>query len=134
VGVRPIEESVSLTVAGIYQRIKNYELTVALKPDPRLFLQGLSEDERAALETQRFAPTALGQVEALMQGLPVMVPKWYVGGRSYPEVRGWHPYSHGRVKWFIVTADDKITPGGNDGSGFPSERSLKHAARRAGYR
>ncbi len=55
---------------------KDYELRIALKPDPRLLLGDLPPNERAALEAQTYAPTALGQVAELMQDLPVTVPRW----------------------------------------------------------
>ncbi|VEG39405.1 Uncharacterised protein [Mycolicibacterium flavescens] len=101
---------VGLRIPGLYRRIKTYELAVSLRPDPRLVIGDVSAEERAALASQAYAPTALNQVESLRHNLPVTVPRWYIGGRSYPEVNGWHPYDNRRVDLFIVFPNDDISP------------------------
>ena len=94
--------------AGLYEKVRAKELLVALSPDPRLKLEGLTEGERAALESQKYAPTALGQVRELLEHRPVRVPRWYFGGRSSPEVRDWTQYDSGEHQWFIVGPDDVL--------------------------
>ena len=130
-GVRSFDEPVGLYVPGLYERIKNYELQVALRPDPRVStISDPDERERVAATAPRYSPTALNQVDALMSGLPIVVPRSYVGGRSYREFHGWPPYDGRRIKWFIVTSDDRVMPGGDGDGGFMSERTLRRAAQR----
>jgi hypothetical protein len=75
-----------------------------------LKLEGLSERERTALETQKLAPTALGQTEALLERNPVRVPRWYLGGRTSPEAKDWPIHTDVHHPWFIVGPDDLLTP------------------------
>jgi hypothetical protein len=101
----------SLRVPGIYKKIRDRELTLAFSPDPRLLLGDLPPHEREVLETQKYAPTVLYQVEELLERKPVRLPRWLLGGRiTCPEARGWAPYEDQRHDWFILSADDTLTP------------------------
>jgi hypothetical protein len=120
---------VSFHASGTYETIRSKELRTAMRPDPRLLLGDLPPDERAALETQRFAPTAIGQVQQLLNREPVSAPAWYFG-RSFPEARDWLK-DHREVTWVLVWPDDTIMPGGGGNGGCPSERTVKRAAHRA---
>jgi hypothetical protein len=101
----------TLRVDGLYERIRSRELKLALSPDPRLLLGDLPAHERAVLETQKFSPTVLRQVQALMDRQPIRVPRWMLGGRTTcPQARGWAAYASGRYDWFTLTPDDVLTP------------------------
>jgi hypothetical protein len=101
----------TLRVEGLYDKIRNRELKLALSPDPRLSLGDLPPDERAALERQTFSPTVLYQVEELLNYAPVRLPRWLLGGNvTCPQARGWRPYEDRRHDWFILTRDDVLTP------------------------
>ena len=107
---RSIGNGQSLRVGGLYEKIRAKELKLALSPDPRLLLGDVPPHERAALETQKYSPTVLYQVEALLAHRPVRVPRWWLGGRMVPEAKGWAPYQDRRHQWFTLTADDVLTP------------------------
>jgi hypothetical protein len=47
---------VGFYVQGIYERIRAKESLTALSPDPRSKLDGLTDRERAVLESQKYAP------------------------------------------------------------------------------
>jgi hypothetical protein len=100
----------SLHVPGLYETIRDRELTLALSPDPRLLLGDLTPHERAVLESQRFAMTVLGQTEALLARQSVRLPRWWLGGRTVPEARGWAPYEDRRHDWFVLSPDDMLVP------------------------
>jgi hypothetical protein len=101
----------SLHVEGLYDKIRNRELTLALRPDPRLALSDVPPDERAALERREFSPTVLYQVEELLNYEPVRLPRWLLGGNvTCPQARGWRPYESRRHDWFILTRDDVLVP------------------------
>jgi hypothetical protein len=101
----------SLHVPGIYKKIRDRELKLAFSPDPRLSLGDLPPDERAALESQKFSPTVLYQVDELLAYRPVRLPRRLLGGNvTCPEARGWAPYDNRRHEWFILTHDDVLTP------------------------
>ena len=73
---------------------------VGLDPDDR---------ERVAITAPTYSPTALGQTEALLARQPVRVPRWMLGGRTCPEVRGWSLYNDRRHQSYTVGPDDIIT-------------------------
>ena len=109
-GARPIGGT-TLHVPGLYERVRTRELKLAFSSDPRLLLGDLPPRERAVLESQEYAPTVLGQVEALLAREPVTVPHWLLGGRfTCPEARNWEPYESRRYDWFTLTPDDVLTP------------------------
>ena len=99
-----------LQVPGLYAKVRAKELKLALSPDPRLSLGDLPPDERAALESQKYSPTVLYQVEELLHHRPVRMPRWMLGGRTCPEARGWAPYESRDHDWFILSPDDTVVP------------------------
>jgi hypothetical protein len=100
-----------LHVDGLYEQVRSRELKGAFAPDPRLLLGDLSPGERAALESQRYAPTALGQVNELLARQPVKLPRWLLGGRiTCPEARGWAAYESRDHDWSILSPDDTLVP------------------------
>lgn len=108
---RKIVRDSGLHVPGIYERVRERELTAALAPDPRLWsVDDPGERERLAATAPTYSPTPLGQVEALLARQPVRVPRWYLGGRTYPEVRDWPTYADRRHPWFRLSPDDRLTP------------------------
>jgi hypothetical protein len=108
---RPLGARDALRVAGLYEKIRTRELKLAFSPDPRLTLGDLSPPERAALESQKYAPTVLYQVSELLAYQPVRLPRWLLGGNvTCPEARGWAPYEDRRHEWLTLTADDVLTP------------------------
>src|ERR1700752_1351210 len=105
------DRRVGLRVPGLYERVRERELKLALSPDPRLY--GMTGVERfaAALNAPKYSPTVLYQVDELLEHRPVRVPRWLLGGRvTCPEARGWAPYENRRHQWFTLTADDVLTP------------------------
>jgi hypothetical protein len=99
-----------LRVPRLYEKVRAKELKLSLSPDPRLLLGDLPPHERAGLEAQTYAPTVLGQVEALMHRQPVRFPRWWLGGRMWPKARGWAPYENRRHSWFVLSPDDTLMP------------------------
>jgi hypothetical protein len=111
-GARPIGKGTGLHVPGLYAKVREKELRLALSPDPRLYLV---EDDPvaygAALATApKFSPTVLYQTEQLVARQPVRFPRWWLGGRMVPKARGWEPYDSRRYDWFILSADDTLVP------------------------
>jgi hypothetical protein len=101
----------SLRVEGLYEKIRAKELTLAMSRDPRLLLGDLPPHERATLESQKYSPTVLYQVEELLARKPIRLPRWLLGGRvACPEARGWAPYEDRRHDWFTLDASDVLTP------------------------
>jgi hypothetical protein len=110
-GARPIGGN-TLCVEGLYQKIREKELRLALAPDPRLSLiRDSVERERVAASAPRFWPTVLYQTEELLAGKPVRLPRWLLGGRvTCPQARGWPPFESQRHQWFTLTPADMLTP------------------------
>ena len=100
---------VGFHVPGLYDRVRERELTAALSPDPRLYGLDPDERERVAATAPKYSPTALNRTEALLVRQPVRVPRRMLGGRTCPEVRGWPLYTDRRHQWFTVGPDDIIT-------------------------
>lgn len=49
-------------------------------------------------------------VDALEAHEPVTVPRWYLGGHSFPEARDLPEHRDPNLKGYTVTADDRVTP------------------------
>ncbi len=112
-GARPISRGTGLHVPGLYAKVRARELKLALSPDPRLhFVEDDPVAYRAALATApKYSPTVLYQVEELLAWEPVRLPRWLLGGRvTCPEAKGWAPYESRRHDWFMLSADDVLTP------------------------
>jgi hypothetical protein len=102
-----------LTVPGLYSRIRQRELKLAMSPDPRLhFVKDDPVAYAAALATApKYSLTILYQVERLLAWEPVTLPRWLLGGRvTCPEARGLPPYEEGRHQWFTLSRDDVLVP------------------------
>ncbi|MGE2723556.1 hypothetical protein [Mycolicibacterium pulveris] len=105
-------DPVGLHAPGIYERVRQRELSVARAPDPRLSaFTDSAERKHQAVTAPPYSPTPLGQIEALIARQPVRIPRWYLGGHTFPEVRDWAPYADRRHQWFVLTPDDRVTPG-----------------------
>jgi hypothetical protein len=101
----------SLVVPGLYERVRSAELRLALSPDPRLLLGDLPPHERATLESQKYSPTVLYQVEELLDHQPVRLPRWLLGGRvTCPEAKDWPAYQDQRHQSFWLSPDDTLMP------------------------
>ena len=100
-------------IPGVYKRIRDKELAAAAKPDPRAVfgLEGAEREAAAAsnLRTQPRQQRCVLDVDALDAYEPVTVPRWYLGGHSFPEARDWPEYRDPDLKGYTVTADDRVT-------------------------
>ena len=103
---------VSLHVPGVHEKVRARQLSQALRPDPRLGLVGNVERPLALTPPESWSPTSLGQTEKLLRREAIRLPRWFLGGRTIPEARGWAPYDDRRVTWFTLTPDDGLTPAG----------------------
>ncbi|MDT5071298.1 MAG: hypothetical protein QOH82_618 [Mycobacterium sp.] len=99
---------------GVYKRIRDKELAATAKPDPRaVFGREGAEREAAAasnLRTQPRQQRCVLDVDALEAHEPVTVPRWYLGGHSFPEARDLPEHRDPNLKGYTVTADDRVTP------------------------
>jgi hypothetical protein len=111
-GARPIGGT-TLHVPGLYERIRTRELKLAFAPDPRLhFVKDDPLAYEATLATaSTYSPIVLSQTEALLEGKPVRLSRWMLGGRfTCPEAKDWPPYADQRHQWFTLTPDDVLVP------------------------
>jgi hypothetical protein len=110
---RPIGKGTGLHVAGLYRTVLETECQCAEGPDPRLFLSLETPEQRAEWEQskdegRRLAALALDELLAAAE--PIWLPRWALCGRIVPDVRGWAPYEDRRHQWFVLSADDLLTP------------------------
>ena len=102
---------VGLRVPGLYEQIRSKQLATALAPDPRLYMiADPDERERVVAAAPTYAPTALGQTEALLARESVRVPRWMLAGWARSAVRDWPVFADRRVEWFMVGPDDEVSP------------------------
>ena len=99
---------------GVYEHLRDEELKRAATPDLRAVF-GLEGEEREAaaasnLRTQPRQQRCVLDVDALDAYEPVTVPRWCVGGHSFPEARDWPEYRDPDLKGYVVTPDDRVTP------------------------
>jgi hypothetical protein len=102
-------------IPGLYERLRDKELAAAAKPDPRVYVHLEPGPERDAaiasnLRTQPRQDRCVLDVDALDAYEPVTVPRWCVGGHSFPEARDWPEYRDPNLKGYTVTADLRVTP------------------------
>lgn len=98
--------AVGFYATGVYRRLGDRELDRISRPDPRLFLEGAGAGE--LLRASRDKPIL--NIAPLTASEPIVVPRWMLGGRTFPEVRDWPVYVDRMVREFVVSADDVIRP------------------------
>jgi hypothetical protein len=103
-------------IPGLYERLRDKELAAAAKPDPRVCVHLDPGPQRDAaieenLRTQQRQDRCVLDVGALDAYEPVTVPRWYLGGHSFPEARDWPEYRDPNLTHYVVTPDDNLSPG-----------------------
>lgn len=88
---------------GCYEWLLAKARAKAAAPDPRVFVA----PDGCAAEGRRSSFIDLARLEA---GLPVAVPKWMLGGHSWPEAKQWREYSDPEVRVYRLLADDRLEP------------------------
>ena len=106
-----VEQPAGWVVPGFYAAHLPYRESEK-RPDPRRWLGCENAEEIArlnALEAEAEVEEAVYKSEALKRGEPFELPRWSIGGHSYPLTRD-HPLRARDVKAIRVFSDDRVLP------------------------
>ena len=86
---------------GCYEHYLAKARAQSAEPDPRVFVGDCGPEGR------RSSFIDLARLEA---DLPVALPKWMLGGHTWPEAKQWREYSDPEVWAYRLLCDDRLEP------------------------
>jgi hypothetical protein len=138
-------EAESHVLPGIYEHYLKRAREKVAAPDPRCFLvdegpkrDALIEEDRrrcSADPAYRRAKYSVANIDRLEAGLPLHIPKWILGGHTWPMAQQWKDFRDPEVTMYRMFPDDHLEPVRGESEFLdPADMAPNRSARRSAKR
>ena len=100
-----------VVIPGLYQDLLETERDKCSRPDPRIYVSPTDEVSTV------IAATRSRLLDMLEDAVPVSIPRWRVGGNSFPEAKAIPWIAARSCRNILVWPDDTVEPTDDDGDG-----------------
>jgi len=98
-------EAETHSLPGIYEHYLAKALASMVAPDPRVEIAPDGSMIEGARRQAYFI-----DLDRLEAGLPVSIPKWVLGGHSWPQAKRWKEFRDPEVTAYRMYPDDRLEP------------------------